>query len=173
MNASFDEAFNRSKGYCVAYRQMLEKGQGMYIYGGFGVGKTLLTACVANELLTNCQQVIFTNLFEISKAIKSTFHRNSEETEQSIFGRFADVQFLILDDIGSEIFAKKDEETWLQGLLFDLINRRYNELKPTIFTSNFSLRELIEIRGISEKTVSRIFEMSRNFVLKIGGTSRR
>jgi DNA replication protein DnaC len=173
MNASFDEAFNRSKGYCDAYRQMLEKGQGIYIYGGFGVGKTHLTACVANELIKNLVPVLFTSLFEISKAVKATFNKNSDETEQSVFEKFSKVDLLIFDDLGKEIFVKNEADTWLQNLLFDLINKRYNELKATIFTSNYSLKELVEKRGLDEGTADRITEMTRNFVLKISEESRR
>jgi DNA replication protein DnaC len=75
MNPSFDTALNHCKKYCENFRQMLETGQGIYIYGEFGVGKTHLTACIVNELMTNFVPVLFTNLFEISKAIKTTFGR--------------------------------------------------------------------------------------------------
>jgi DNA replication protein DnaC len=182
MNPSFDTAFNHCKNYCEDHKQMLETGQGIYIYGGFGVGKTHLTACIVNELMKNFVPVLFTNLFEISKAIKSTFGKASfgkastsvsRETEQSLIEKFSKVNLLICDDLGKEIFVKNESDTWLQNLLFDLVNRRYNELKSTIFSSNYSLKELVEKRGLDEATADRIAEMTKNFVIKISGKSRR
>ncbi|MDR2074548.1 MAG: ATP-binding protein [Oscillospiraceae bacterium] len=182
MNPSFDTALNHCKKYCENFKQMLEKGQGIYIYGGFGVGKTHLTACIANELMKNFVPVLFTNLFEISKAVKSTFGKASfgkastsvsSETEQSLIEKFSKINLLIFDDLGKEIFVKNESDTWLQNLLFDLINRRYNELKSTIFSSNYSLKELVEKRGLDEAAADRIAEMTKNFVFKISGKSRR
>lgn len=173
VNPSFDAAFKRCLKYCEVYRQVLEKGMGIYLFGDKGTGKTHLTACMANELLRNCVPVLFTNLFEISKAIKSTFKKDSSVTEKILFDRFLQVDFLFFDDLGTEIFLKNSDDTWLQGLLFELINGRYNANKPTIFSSNYSLNELVNQRGISEQTVDRIAEMTDNAVMKITGKSRR
>ena len=58
-------------------------------------------------------------------------------------------------------------------MLFDLINKRYNNQKATIFSSNYSLNLLINERGIAEKTVDRISEMTNGAVMKITGKSLR
>ena len=57
--------------------------------------------------------------------------------------------------------------------MFDLINKRYNNQKATIFSSNHSLNSLINERGIMEKTVDRISEMTNGAVIKITGGSLR
>ena len=109
---------------------------------------------MANELLSKCVPVLFTNLFEISKAVKSTFNRESNQTEQNLIERFANIEVLFFDDLGTEIFSKSSGDTWLQSLLFDIINKRYNSKKATIFSSNHSLNELINDRGIAEKQLT-------------------
>ena len=128
---------------------------------------------MANFLLSKCVPVLFTNLFEISKAVKSTFNRESSQTEQILIQKFSNIDVLFFDDLGTEIFTKTSGETWLQGLLFDLINKRYNNQKATIFSSNYSLNSLINERGIMEKTVDRISEMTNGAVIKITGVSLR
>lgn len=173
INPSFDIAFNRCKKYCELCEETVKNGCGIYLFGDKGVGKTHLTACMANVLLSKCVQVLFTNLFEISKAVKSTFNRESSQTEQLLIQKFANVDVLFFDDLGTEIFSKTSGETWLQGLLFDLINKRYNNQRATIFSSNYSLNELVNERGIMEKTVDRINEMTRGAVMKINGSSLR
>ena len=173
MNPMFDEAFNRCKKYCEIYKEVLEKGHGIYLFGDKGVGKTHITACIANELLKNCVPVLLTNLFEIAKAVKSTFRKDSTETEQSLFNKFSNIEVLFFDDLGTEIFSKNEADTWLQTLLFDLINERYNSGKPTIFSSNYSLNELVNLRGVAEKTIDRISEMTSGALMKIEGKSWR
>lgn len=173
VSTSFDVAFNRCKKYCEVYEKVIENGYGIYLFGDKGVGKTHLTACMANYLISKCVPVLFTNLFEISKSVKSTFNRESNQTEQDLIQKFSNIDVLFFDDLGTEIFTKNSGETWLQGLLFDLINKRYNNRKATIFSSNYSLNSLINERGIMEKTVDRISEMTNGAVIKITGKSLR
>ncbi len=173
INSSFDRAFKRCHKYCELYEETIKNGYGIYLFGDKGVGKTHLTACMAHNLISKCVPVLFTNLFEISKAVKSTFNRESSLTEQNLIERFANIEVLFFDDLGTEIFTKNSNDTWLQGLLFDLINKRYNCKKATIFSSNHSLNELINKSGIAEKTVDRISEMTSGAVMKIEGVSLR
>ena len=173
LNSSFDVAFGRCKKYCELHDEVIKNGYGIYLFGDKGVGKTHLTACMANYLLSKCIPVLFTNLFEISKAVKSTFNRDSSQTEQDLIDKFSNIEVLFFDDLGTEIFSRNSGETWLQSLLFDLINKRYNNKKATVFSSNHSLNSLINERGIAEKTVDRISEMTNGAVIKITGKSFR
>ena len=167
---SFRLAMERCKRYCRIASEALSNGYGMYIYGGSGVGKTHLTACMCNDLISQYKQCLFTSFFEISKLIRATFSFNSDGEE--MVKRICDVDFLFLDDIGTERVKKNGEDSWLQEQVYDIINKRYNNRKPTVFTSNYSLNELITERGLMEKTVDRITEMS-TAVIKVSGTSYR
>lgn len=173
LNPSFDMAFNRAKKYCENTEIVLKNGYGIYLFGDKGTGKTHLTACIANSLISKGKPVLFTNLIRISQLVKSTFNKSSSTTEQEIMGRFQNVDFLFFDDLGTEIFTKGQNDTWLQCLLFDLIDNRYTNQKSTIFSSNYTLNELINQRGIMEKTVDRICEMTKGAVMKFEGESRR
>ena len=116
--------------------------------------------------------VLFTNFFEIAKHIKQTFNYNNSETEEQFINRLTDVDLLIIDDIGTEILVKNGEKTWLQDKIYDVINARYVEQKPTIFSSNESLTELVEKCGLMKKTVDRIASMSTARI-KLQGSSYR
>lgn len=169
-NESFDIAFNRCKKYCENSKEILEKGFGIYIFGDKGTGKTHLTSCMANELIKQYKQVLFTNFFEISKSIRATFRGKGNEVD--LINQIANVDFLFIDDLGTEKVTKEGEDTWLQDKIFEVINKRYNNMKPTIFTSNYSLQELVQDRGLLDKTVDRILEMS-TAIMKIEGRSNR
>ena len=170
VGGDFEKAFMRCHKYCDIADEALANGYGIYIYGNSGTGKTHLTACICNKLIDTYHQCLFTNFFEISKLIRSTFNRNTEA--ESIIKRICDVDFLFIDDLGTEILKKNGEDNWLQEQVFDIINKRYNNRKPTIFSSNYSLNELIEQRGMMEKTVDRIMEMS-TAIIRINGASYR
>ena len=162
-NESFDNAFIRCKKYCDNAREVYENGYGIYLYGDRGTGKTHLAACIVNDLLEQLVPVVFTNLTEIGKI---AFNPSTE------FDRICKVDFLVIDDIGAQRVRNKDGDLWLQEKVYELINTRYNEMLPTIFTSNYSIGELVTECGISSRTVDRIAEMS-SAVFKLTGASRR
>ena len=171
-NDTFDNAYNRCKKYCDVADNVLADGLGIYLYGDKGTGKTHLTACMANALMQDGKQVLFTNFAEIAKMIKGTFG-NARESEADYINRIANIDFLFIDDLGTErVQAANGGDLWLQEKIFDVLNKRYNNRKPTIFTSNYTLQELITERGIMDKTVDRIVEMS-HAVIKVEGKSYR
>ena len=167
----FQKAFQRCHRFCEIADQALENGWGIYIYGDSGTGKTHLTACMCNELMSQMRQCLFTNFFEISKLIKSTWNGNADS--EVVIKRICEVDFLFLDDLGTEKVTSNGEDNWLQGQVFDIINKRYNNRKPTIFSSNYSMNELIADRGLMKKTVDRIGEMSTAMIKLTGESYRR
>ena len=169
-NESFARAYSRCAAYCDNTRDVLSNGYGIYLYGSVGTGKTTLTACMANKLMQDYRQVLFTSFIEIGKEIRRTFSNN--ETESEVVNRIASIDFLFIDDIGTEGYVRNGSDTWIQERVYDVINKRYGSKKPTVFSSNYTLNELVAERGMMEKTVDRIGEMS-NAVLHITGENYR
>lgn len=170
-NEMFDTALKRCRNYCEVSGKILEEGHGIYLYGNSGTGKTHLTACMVNELIKQNRPTLFTNFFEISQMIRGTF-KNSRYSEIDMIEKISTIDFLFIDDLGTERVTKEGEDNWLQEKIFEILNKRYNNKKPTVFTSNYSLNELIRDRGLMRKTVDRILEMS-SLILKIEGESYR
>ena len=171
-NPSFNNAMARCEKYCSISNEALANGYGIFFYGESGVGKTHLTACMCNELIEQGKQCLFTSFIEISKAIKSTFGKGNAEAE-SLIRLLGTVDFLFIDDFGTEVVKKNGEDNWLQEQVYDIINKRYNELKPTIFSSNYTLNQLVNERGLMSKTVDRVREMSTAMLMIEGENFRR
>ena len=169
-NDEFYKIYSRCKKYCEIADVVLEKGIGIYLFGNKGTGKSRLTACMANELMNNYYTVLYTNFSEISKYIRGTFNKFGD-TEYDFLERLTSIDFLFIDDFGTELVTKNNQDLWLQEKVFEVVNKRYNNNKPIIFTSNYSLRQLIEERGIADKTIDRINEMCT--ILKLNGDSYR
>ena len=77
------------------------------------------------------------------------------KTEFELVQYYSDIDFLVLDDFGVE-----STTDWSFQLLYVIINRRYENEKITIFTSNYELPELAEKLG-DERITSRIKQMCK------------
>lgn len=79
--------------------------------------------------------------------------------------RLCSVPLLHIDDLGA---AKGSE--WVEEVTYRLVNSRYNELLPTLITTNTPPLELAE--GLGERVASRLVEMC-DVVVMTGADRRR
>lgn len=168
---TFVNAHNRCLKFCENYQKCLDEGYGIYLYGNCGNGKTHLMACMVNYLTKLRIPCLFTNFSEIMKEIKKTYKPNGK-TESELIQRISEVPFLFIDDLGTERVLINGEDNSMQEKVYDVINKRYNAKKPTIFTSNLSIKDLLNDRGFAKKTVDRIAEMA-SAVIEVKGDSYR
>jgi len=144
-----------------------ESKHSIYIFGGVGAGKTLLSARL---LLYHCRKCYIENQIpgnhafitipELLQNIRSCYSQESQNNEDELLNKYYNVDWLILDDFGIE----KTSE-WVLQTLYLIINHRYEYQKITIFTSNLSLDTLSEKLG-EERIPSRIAGMSHVIKLK-------
>ena len=160
------QAMRQVYAFCNNYLKNRESN-GLYVYSlSPGLCKTSMMACARNLFLERAIPSILTNVEEIVEA----FNGDSE-----LFRAYEDVDVLIIDDIG----IQDPKESWgtemgkVNNSLYELLNSRMlKDGKPTLFTSNFSIPELLE-RGIKPQTVDRIRGIVNGNVMKISGQSVR
>lgn len=111
------------------YEEFRRSGRGLYIYSQTkGSGKTLLACCLANEVMERYNAVVkFVQVLDYIDLIK----RKDEEADDERIG-LRRCGLLILDDIG----VQTEKQEWINNALFSLIDERYRNLLPTIYTSN-------------------------------------
>lgn len=135
--------------FVLNFKDFQREGRGLYIYSNTtGSGKTMIACAVANEVLKNHDiSVKFIGVADYIELVKS---KDSEDKEriQSIL----DAGLLVLDDIG----VQTENKSWITTALFRLIDRRYVNHYPTIFTSNVQREDLKTDPRISW----RVYEMS-------------
>ena len=154
---SFDKAFDLCKRYCESLDLVEKHGQGLYLYGSLGCGKTHLAACMANAIIKQCKTVLFTNFFKIMSLVREKKRKGGKESD--VLDRLTVVDFLFIDDLGAERVSANGEDTWVQEYIFNILNDRLSNRKPTIFTSNYGLKELRDEKGLQPRICDRIARM--------------
>lgn len=135
-----------------------EQNLGLYFYGSNSSGKTYLTVLLCNELIKLGYKCYFTSIAQEISTIQKAFGSG----EDKLSGIISDMQyydFVFFDDIGKESIGDR-KSAYNSRIMYEIINARYNAQKPTIFSSNYSLNDLIAVLGIDRATVERITEMS-------------
>jgi len=134
------------------------EGKGFHLRGPTGSGKTLYAATLTVDIIRQGvilqrgpQRFAFVTVPDLMEDLKSGFHtdKTSELLEQ-----YRMVDWLVLDDLG---VGKPTE--WALGVLYLLINYRYEYLLPTVFTTNLDGDQLAEKFG-DDRIPSRIIAMT-------------
>ncbi len=109
----------------------------LYFHGGVGLGKTHLSLAIANEAIKKGYTVVYNSAQNLlSKIEREKFGRSNEPegtTEEILF----DCDLLIIDDLGVEFST-----SFTVTAIYNVINTRLCEGKPTIISSNLDFNEI-------------------------------
>lgn len=125
-------AKKKVQAYADNFDQVLEDGQSMIFSGTTGTGKTHLANAVANQIMREGRSAVFITVRDLVSRVKATWSRSSDKSEAEVKKQFIAVDLLILDEVGVQFDTEAEKL-----IMFDVINGRYEEIKPTIVLSNF------------------------------------
>ena len=109
-------------------------GASLILSGTPGTGKTHLACSVGQEAIRLGKTVLFTSASRMLEDIKCGWTNVGSTVKESI-NRYAKVDLLILDEIGGFRGISEREKDYL----FEVINSRYEAMKPIIVISNLGL----------------------------------
>ena len=146
----------------------------VYVHGDTGTWKTTLASAAAIAMVDSptFRRVLFATSVEVLTAIKATFGGRAAGDPLAKYKR---ASVLLLDDLGKE--APSD---WAVEKLFDLVNARYNDLLPTVVTTQYDPERLIERlseRGGEENAVAIVSRLRSKVdgavLIRLEGADRR
>ena len=151
------EAYRRATTFVDAFPVV---DRGLLLYGPNGVGKTHLAVGILKAAIRDKgARGYFFETRELLKLVRDTYNRSVEETEMDVLAPVLKADLLVLDDLGAERTSD-----WVQETLGLVVNTRYSERRPTIFTTNLidlpdntDPRTFIVQLGV--RTRSRLMEM--------------
>jgi len=133
---------------------------GMALTGTVGVGKTHLLAAIANNLLAKKIPVLYVNTPDfMAELLASQFSQDRSELDKKIT-MAASVAVAIFDDL-----AKEKVSEWGQTQYYRIINARYQDNLPTLFSSNCDWDQLGDKLG--DAVMSRLYAMTRGRVAHV------
>jgi len=143
---------------------------GLLLIGVPGVGKTHLAAAVLAELIRRYGvQGRFVDFTSLVHRIQSTFDPSSPESKHDVLDPVIQAQVLVLDELGA-----LKPTPFVDDTLYLILNSRYTERRPTIFTTNFRLGRTPPARGsehdllssrLKPMLISRLAEMAKPVVI--------
>lgn len=114
--------------------------------GRTGLGKTHLSLSIAKTAIDKGYGVVYGSVQNFLSVLeKERFGRLESDTNRDLLH----CDLLILDDLGTEFSTQ-----FVSAALYNIINTRLMSEKPTIISTNLSMKELLERYG--ERMVSRM-----------------
>lgn len=118
----------------------IASGGGIIFSGKYGTGKTHLACAIARSSIFQGYKPSYTNFSKLIKSVKATWRKDSIESEDYVIKEHIKPDLLIIDEV-------KNASKFDEGILFEVINERYEEVKPTILITNLNQSSLIDCIG--------------------------
>lgn len=145
-----EKALAFSKEYAENFDQVMKEGRSAIFVGKPGTGKTHLAIGIALEIIKQQRSPVFVTVQRLIRRVKDSWHTKNE-TESEVVDVFASPDLLILDEVGVQFGSEFEKQ-----MLFDVLNERYEKLKPSILLSNIPREQLSDYLG--ERVTDRLRE---------------
>lgn len=131
------------RAYAKSWPETKAAGASLVLTGGPGTGKTHLACAVAGSVMhEHLSSVLFGSVATLLRYIKDTYRKDSQRSEQDAIDDLVRPALLIVDEVGVQVGSEHEKM-----LMFEVLNTRYQELRPTILISNLSAGELETFLG--------------------------
>lgn len=111
-------------------------GISIVMLGGVGTGKSGLAACVTNAVIADGLTALYMTAYAAVRHQRDTWGRKGP-TETEALADLLEPDLLVLDEVGSAVGDPRE-----MAMLFQVLDGRYGQKKPTIVVSNLDMKAL-------------------------------
>jgi DNA replication protein DnaC len=138
--------------FVESFGEHSRRGTGLILAGMPGTGKSHLAGAALQALMP--RQVRYLTCLDLIRAIRETWRRDSEKSEGEVLRYLERLDLLVIDEVGVQ-YGTDGEQT----ILFDVLDRRYREVRSTILLTN---QDKPGFKGfVGERTFDRLAETCR------------
>ncbi len=124
---------------CRSYAQQFSRKSGSLLFvGGTGLGKTMLSACIASAVVEKGHSVCYESASRLFSKLEKNRFSPDDETRAQI-RQFESCDLLILDDLGTELPGN-----FVTAAFYSLLNDRLLDGKPMIISTNLTMEEIAQ-----------------------------
>ena len=157
-NPGQQKAYTISRKYYENYKEVQKTGSSLFYCGNYGTGKThLAIAILMGLIIEGTSTGIYTTTMRMIRDIRSSYN-NNKRSEQDIIDDYTRTPLLVLDEVGVQ-FGTDAEKI----LIYEVVNGRYENYRPTILISNLSFTEMTEYLGA--RSIDRLKSKSGSMVV--------
>lgn len=135
--------------YAQTWSERVADGTSLVLCGTPGTGKTHLACAIGWKVVAVGSSVLYATVAEVTRAIRSTYQDGARIGEAEAIAQHVKPALLILDEVGAASGSDHEKQ-----MLFEIINQRYAEVRPTILISNLSGEDLRAFLG--ERIMDRL-----------------
>ncbi len=124
---------------CRSYAENFAPGIGNLLFvGDTGLGKTFLSACIANAVTDRGFSVVYESAPQLFSKLEKDRFAPTEETRAQA-AKFTACDLLIIDDLGTEMPGN-----FVTAALYSLLSQRLQEGKSMLISTNYTTEELAQ-----------------------------
>jgi len=172
--------------FIVKLYAVRQNGESLFMFGGNGVGKTMVSAIVLKNavwysLVSLGRVPDYSGYFITFKEYIDMFFRDKDKDVADLIEYIRNVDFLVLDEVGAEPRRKDVDKPsdFFRSLLDDLLRHRGKWKLPTMITTNLTESEFkYQYKSDASSAINRIWSIIEGGytvleVKKEGGSYRR
>ena len=144
-----EELLELMQRYVKNYHLVLMHGTSFLFSGGTGTGKTTIGTAVLNGVMMIGYTGVYVSSLNLLSKVKRSWVNGATVSQDEIIESYVAYDLLVLDEIGKGQMSAKEK-----GIIFSLLDRRHEEVKPTIGITTYSEQKIKSL--IDEDAVRRL-----------------